>query len=245
MQYNVIGPDGSKYGPAGIDLLQQWINEERIVPSTMLEAVESGEQVAASQVGSLQFKSASAPAVGGPVSFSQPAVVQTPQQPLYGAGQPQQPLYGAGRPGAPIGYGYAQANTSGTDGPLPDEIARLKWNWGAFVFNWLWLVCMNRVAAGLGLLVILGVLGVINVLLLMNHVIGQAVDFIVGSIIQYTITGLLAWKGNALAWRSRRFDSVEHYIAVQKVWMWVGIVFFTLSMLYQIVSVIIQVIAGK
>lgn len=50
MQYYVIGPDGSKYGPADAATLKQWVAENRLFPDTMLEDFGSGQRMPASSV---------------------------------------------------------------------------------------------------------------------------------------------------------------------------------------------------
>jgi len=57
MEYYVIGPDGSKYGPASIDVLNGWIAEGRIVPQTML-ATGAGSNLMAMDVQGLVFPNA-------------------------------------------------------------------------------------------------------------------------------------------------------------------------------------------
>ena len=76
---------------------------------------------------------------------------------------------------------------------VPEEIKR--WNWGAFFGTWLWAIG-NRVWVGLWALV-------------------PGVSLI--------MTFVLAVKGNEWAWRSRRWDSVEHFRRVQRIWAWAGL----------------------
>jgi hypothetical protein len=54
MEYYVIGPDGSKYGPADVDILNIWINEGRIIPSTKIET-DSGTSLMAMDVQGIVF----------------------------------------------------------------------------------------------------------------------------------------------------------------------------------------------
>ncbi len=53
--YFVIGPDGSKYGPADIPTLQSWVAQGRITPDTILEEQASRQRVAARLVAGLSF----------------------------------------------------------------------------------------------------------------------------------------------------------------------------------------------
>ena len=82
---------------------------------------------------------------------------------------------------------------------IPPEIDR--WNWGAFLLNWIWGVG-NGVF--ISLLVFIPFFGI----LIMPFVLGA--------------------KGSAWAWRKGRWDSVEHFRRVQRLWaiwgavIWVG-----------------------
>ena len=67
------------------------------------------------------------------------------------------------------------------------------WNWGAFWLHWIW---------GIG-----------------NTVWLSFVVFALGLI--WSI--VLGIKGNEWAWQGRRFDSIEHFRQVQRVWMYWGI----------------------
>jgi hypothetical protein len=56
MLYFVIGPDGTKYGPADIPTLNQWIGQGRVKPATVLEDA-GGLRMAASAIDGLRFPS--------------------------------------------------------------------------------------------------------------------------------------------------------------------------------------------
>jgi hypothetical protein len=49
-EYYVISPTGEKYGPASVDLLNQWAAQSRVLPNTVLEEAETGQRYAASQI---------------------------------------------------------------------------------------------------------------------------------------------------------------------------------------------------
>src|SRR5690242_9695543 len=87
---------------------------------------------------------------------------------------------------------------------VPAEIDR--WNWGAFLLNWIWGVGNNTFIA----------------LLTLVPVIGWVMPFVLGA------------KGSAWAWRNGRWDSIAHFKRVQRLWaiwgavLWlVGILFFS------------------
>lgn len=81
-------------------------------------------------------------------------------------------------------------NTSG-QGPasrVPPEIQR--WNWGAFLLNWIWGIGNNVLLA---LLVFVPLFGFVWL-------------FVLGA------------KGSEWAWRNKRWDSVAHFQATQRKW---------------------------
>lgn len=85
-------------------------------------------------------------------------------------------------------------NNSGQPGAqLPAELAGV--NFGAFFLNWIWAIAHNY---WLGLLCLVPC---------------------VGFVMQF----YLLFKGNELAWQSRRFDSVAQFKEVQHKWMLWGI----------------------
>lgn len=87
-------------------------------------------------------------------------------------------------------------NTSG-QGPaavVPEEIKG--WNWGGFFLTWIW---------GLGnstFIALLALIPCVNLVMM----------FVLGA------------KGNEWAWRNKRWESVEEFKKVQKIWAIVGLV---------------------
>jgi Tfp pilus assembly protein PilE len=82
----------------------------------------------------------------------------------------------------------ATGSAAASAGPLPDGVRG--WSWGAFLFNWLWAV-FNGVWIGLLALV---------------PFVGFVMMFVLGV------------KGREWAWRSKQWDSVEHFQRVQRKW---------------------------
>ena len=79
--------------------------------------------------------------------------------------------------------------------PIPPEIDR--WNWGAFLLNWVWGVGNNTFIA----------------LLTLVPVFGLVMPFVLGA------------KGSRWAWRNGRWDGVEHFKRVQRLWaIWGAII---------------------
>ena len=71
---------------------------------------------------------------------------------------------------------------------IPAEIKR--WNWGAFLLNWIWGIGNQTYIALLALIPGFGFIWML----------------------------VLGAKGNAWAWRNGRWDSVEHFKRVQRKW---------------------------
>src|ERR1700693_2934867 len=79
--------------------------------------------------------------------------------------------------------------------PIPAEIDR--WNWGAFLLNWIWGIGNSTFIALLTLIPPFGIL---------------IMPFVLGA------------KGSGWAWRNGRWDSVEHFKRVQRLWAIWGVV---------------------
>ena len=81
---------------------------------------------------------------------------------------------------------------------IPAEIDR--WNWGAFLLNWIWGIGNNTFIA----------------LLMFVPFVGLVMPFVLGA------------KGSRWAWRNGRWDSVAHFKRVQRLWaiwgavIWLG-----------------------
>lgn len=94
-------------------------------------------------------------------------------------------------------------NTSG-HGPaatVPAEIDR--WNWGAFLLNWIW---------GIG-----------------NHTYIALLMFV--PIANIVMPFVLGAKGNAWAWRNKRWENIEHFKSVQRKWAIWGLIAWIVGLL--------------
>ncbi len=67
MRYFVVWPDGQRFGPADLPLLQQWASENRIGPATVLIEESTNRQVQAAQLGMLTFLPQSGSATPAPM----------------------------------------------------------------------------------------------------------------------------------------------------------------------------------
>lgn len=78
--------------------------------------------------------------------------------------------------------------------PPPPQVRR--WNWGAFLLNWIWGIGNNTLVA------LLALVPVVNIVMM----------FVLGA------------KGGEWAWRNTRWESIEHFQRVQRNWAIAGVV---------------------
>lgn len=83
------------------------------------------------------------------------------------------------------------------------------WNWGAFLMNWIWAIG-NRVWIGL-LALVLGII----------------------------MSIILGIKGSEWAWQNRRWESVEQFKTVQRIWAYWGVAVLILSFLIGVVTAVV------
>ena len=191
MKYFVLASDGQRYGPADVAVLNNWIQEGRLYPSSMLAPEAGGEPVLASTVVGLLWPSASAP--GQPMQG-----VPSPSQSTYEQHvQPQMPMGGPFQsPQQPYAQ-YPRGINAGFGQPLPEEV-RKRFNWGAFFFSWIWGLNHKQPILLVGLVCgCIPYLGIIAVL------------------------GIQIWagiNGNKWAWDSGRFGSLTEMEECQLIW---------------------------
>lgn len=84
------------------------------------------------------------------------------------------------------------------------------WNWGAFFLTWIW---------GIG-----------------NH---TTIAFLTWNpIANFVMIIMLGAKGNEWAWQNNRWNSIEHFKKVQKLWAIWGFILFVLGMLFLSIVII-------
>lgn len=95
-------------------------------------------------------------------------------------------------------------NTSGQGklAAVPPEVDR--WNWGAFLLNWIWGIGNNTYIA----------------LLMFVPLANMVMPFVLGA------------KGSVWAWRNKHWDSVEHFKRVQRAWARWGFGLFVLGIAF-------------
>jgi hypothetical protein len=98
----------------------------------------------------------------------------------------------------------ATDNTSGQGSAalVPPEVNR--WNWGAFLLNWIWGLGNSTPIA----------------FLVFVPFVGFVMIFVLGA------------KGSAWAWRNRKWDSVAHFKRVQRIWTIWGCVALAASIVF-------------
>lgn len=93
-------------------------------------------------------------------------------------------------PSANLELSGSDENNSGEGSNIVPPPGVKGWSWGAFLLNWIWAV-FNK--TWIGLLCLVPYVG-------------------------FVFSFYLGFKGRELAWRNKRWDSLEHFNRVQKKW---------------------------
>jgi len=215
MKYLMTGQDGQQYGPADVDTLNQWIQERRLGPFTMLTPEEGGPQVVAAQAPGLQFgvlaaiQTATLPPSMEP-QLAPPGTFYSPMQPLTATAFGPA---GAAASGVPF---TAYPRSYGNDSVLPEEVRR-KFNWGACLLSWIWGVGHGKYWT------------------LATLVVGAMLKTYGFGLAMLLVNVWFGVKGNEWAWSSGRFNTVDELEAHEMKWAkWgaiIGAVCFSLLMM--------------
>lgn len=176
-----------------------------------------------------------------PTGYAPTTQAYTPQPsytpPQQGYAPPvQQPSASPAGKENPYAAGYnpalAQAyqNTSGMNSDVPFEVGVCRWNWGAFCLTFLWLFNHGMVKQGVGYIA-LYLCGFLHTPLL-----SMLSSF--GTLIMSIYFGA---KGHELAWKNRRFDSVDHYFSVQRKWLYWGVGITVAFTLFVVIAVALAI----
>ena len=103
----------------------------------------------------------------------------------------------------------AENNSGGGSGITPPEGVK-GWSWGAFIWSWIWAIGNST---WIGLLALLPYIG-------------------------FIVAIYLGIKGRELAWRNKRWDSLEHFNRVQRSWSKWGLILIVGAMLLGIIAAI-------
>jgi hypothetical protein len=111
----------------------------------------------------------------------------------------------------------AQDNTSGQGAAsvLPEGVKG--WSWGAFLLNWIWGLS-NKTW--------------ISLLCLIPYV-------------NLVMMFVLGFKGREWAWRNKKWNSLEHFNHVQRLWSKVGVFLVLGCLVLAIALVVLAVMMGK
>lgn len=243
MKYFVQGANGAKYGPANLDILQKWVEENRILPLTTLIAEDTGMSLLAYQLTELTFPIS----VDVPIQQPPPVVQVQPIPPPFSHIQVGNitPLYGTPDPnGMPVPHHYQEfyqqsMNTSGTDGPIPEEVLAMKWSWGAFALPGIWLCTMNALWKGIMLICLELAIGFIHVYFNQSF---PLPSLLIQLTVEYTIKIIISRRAYRIAWKYRRFESLDQFKDVQRIWNWAGLALSVLFLLIEMVQIIVFII---
>ncbi len=212
MEFYVVGDNGDKYGPADLATLNQWIADGRLLPNSKVERSADGIQGLASQVPGLNF---------GPVSAPGNIMGDAPAQASYAD---PTAAYGAVPPGQFVESGYPRARNTYDPNVVPAEIMG-RFNWGAFFWNWIWglnhkaYITLHMLTITITAYALEAIAKGAKQATVVSVIVG------IGWILQLAFSIYLGKVGNQLAWKSGRFESVDHFNQVQRAWVAWGIGF--------------------
>jgi hypothetical protein len=229
MEFNVIRPDGSKFGPADLKLLNHWAAEGRVLPETVIERISDGVRGPASLLPGLILPAGAPPPPLGtptPIVAVRAATVQF-KEPGYGApprGPALPPIVQAGPQGP-----YAQPISGYT--PAQESAVINRFNWGAFFLTWIWGInhrayCTFWILAPWPILLLLRLInywiatGTSGFVLIPP----SAAPYILIIWVVY-VGALHIWfgaKGNEWAWSSGRYGTPAECQRVQNSWGAIG-----------------------
>ena len=98
---------------------------------------------------------------------------------------------------------------------LPPQL--IGWNWGAFFLTWIWGIGNSTFIA------FLTWIPIVNLIMI----------FVLGA------------KGNEWAWQNKRWQGIEHFKRVQKLWAIWGFILFTLGILFALIVIIAAIEASN
>jgi hypothetical protein len=101
---------------------------------------------------------------------------------------------------------------------LPPEIGG--WNWGAFVFTWIWGIFNGSLVTLWGLLI-------------------GFIPF--GGLVWAIVCGT---KGNEWAWRGKQWQSAEHFKRTQHKWAIAALIFVLVVIALVILSIVLSILFG-
>jgi hypothetical protein len=100
-------------------------------------------------------------------------------------------------------------NPSGREESIITPAIVKRWNWGAFLLNWIW---------GLGNRTYIALLCLIP-------------------FVNFVMIFILGWKGSEWAWKNKHWQSIEQFKSVQRRWAWGGFIVWMIIILLYVVAV--------
>lgn len=118
--------------------------------------------------------------------------------------------------------------------------AKSKWNWAAFLLNWIWGVGHDCwwplfVYMGIGLLSAIFV-AVIPILPFLTPI-----SISISNLATLAISIYLGVKGNAIAWENGCFDNIEHFERKEKRWLYAAIAVWCVYLLFIIFIIALSI----
>ncbi len=120
------------------------------------------------------------------------------------------------------------SNQEGINGPFPAELNR--WNWGAFFLTFIWgtfhSVWVSYLILFVAFMANLPIYGYAN----------RLIENILFPLFVFLIAIYLGANGNELAWKNRKFESVEQFGSVQRRWKEWGNLIGPILTIYMIIA---------
>jgi hypothetical protein len=236
MEYYVVQPDGSKFGPASLELLNKWAETGRVLPDTVIERVSDGAKGPASLLPGLVLPADAPPPVLTSPPSSTASASQTP--PISSAPGPAaasqaretatSSSFNGGAPATTSSAAPPHAQTAGPFTIAQEEAMLSKFNWGACLLIWVWGFAHRAywtllAAAPFAIFILVGILNGIA------HYYGgfdsyvvppPALKFLIWAypVAWVALRGWFGLRGNAWAWRSGRFLTPKECQKTQRIW---------------------------
>lgn len=137
--------------------------------------------------------------------------------------------------------------SSSINGPLPDEFKGISFNWGAFIFTWIWgfnhKVIVPSVIGLLAPIVLIGGQLIALFLLLTVHpslLLSLGFFLVLINLLYLCLPFWFGFKGNRWAWQHRHFNSLEEFKAIQSRWTLAGLILILAFLVFGVLSVALR-----
>ena len=120
---------------------------------------------------------------------------------------------------------FVNNSGQGKDSVVPAEVKG--YSWGAFTLSWIWGIFNNS------WFTMFAFLGAILSL----------IPFI-GWLIPWALCIWFGFRGNEWAWQNKKWESVEHFHKVQRIWAIVGLALFGIGIVLSVLLFAVGILAG-